>query len=308
MYTENPAKDAVLFCKALMSNQLAKAFPKWYFGITHRTGRGEKEEAASQIAEYFMKCFHDYRDRLGMSMGEFKEHLRNKAVLEFGPGDIPGVAFLLYAYGAETVQCVDRFPLSKLNRKNIDVYQHLLESLRGEDRRRGESAFVEKANPRSGLDPRVISYKVTKDGLSRAVDAFDLILSRAVLEHVNDLEQTMLDIKRSMKKNGTSLHKVDLRSHGLDRYTDYDFLTWPQHLYKMMYSHKGVPNRWRADKYRCLAQRAGLRIIKLEPTGAFDPKTLSPIHAKVAKKFRDVSIHELVWRGFWIHLEHDSRP
>ena len=36
----------------------------------------------------------------------------------------------------------------------------------------------------------------------------------------------MLDIQRSMKAGGLSVHQVDLKSHGLDRYVAFDFLTW----------------------------------------------------------------------------------
>lgn len=36
----------------------------------------------------------------------------------------------------------------------------------------------------------------------------------------------MLDIQRSMKAGGLSVHQVDLKSHGLDRYAAFDFLTW----------------------------------------------------------------------------------
>ena len=304
MYTENPAKDAVLFCKAFLSNQLARFAPKLYVNLTHQTGRGKKEGEALQVANYFIECFHDYRKCLNLNEEDFEYFLREKVVLEYGPGDILGMALLFYANGAESVHCVDRFPLSRLSKKNVEVYVHLLNLLDDEKRERAENAFKEKGNPESGFDEKAISYKVMRNGLSELNNKYDLIISRAVLEHVNDLKKTMLDIKCSMKVEGVSLHQVDLKSHGLDRYTDFDFLTWPKFIYDIMYSHKGFPNRFRVNAYREFAEKSGLKVKQLTPIGRLNQEKLDRIYLKVAKEFRPISPEELSWLGFWIYLEH----
>jgi hypothetical protein len=224
--------------------------------------------------------------------------------LEYGPGDILGIALLFYAYGAKSVHCVDRFPLSKLSSKNIQVYLHLLNSLDADKRARAENAFKEKGNPESGFNESAISYTITENGLSDATNTYDLIISRAVLEHVNVLDKTMRDIKQSLKLGGVSLHQVDLKSHGLDRYTDFDFLTWPTPIYNLMYSHKGYPNRLRVNYYRDLAEQSQLKVKQLTPTGQLDQSKVEKIHLKVAKEFRQTSVEELSWLGFWMYLEH----
>ena len=208
MYTENPGRDVVLFFNALFSNQLAKFAPKLYVNLTHQTGRGGGEEEASQVADYFIECFHDYLKQLVLSIGNVGSYMKGKVILEYGPGDILGLALLLYAHGAEMVHCVDRFPLSKLSVNNIKAYLHILNSLGKKERNRAESAFNENGNPESGFNENVISYKVTRNGLSGARNKFDLVISRAVLEHVNNLKETMLDIKWSLKVNGLSLERV----------------------------------------------------------------------------------------------------
>ncbi len=304
MYTENLGKDVILFCKAFLSNQLAKFAPKLYVNLTRQTGRGEGEREALQVASYFFECFYDYRKQLALDEEEFQSYLREKVILEYGPGDILGVALLFYAYGAKMVHCVDRFPLAKMSNKNIDVYVQLLNSLGEKERERAENAFNEKGDPESGFNVNAIRYKITRNGLSGAIKKYDLIISRAVLEHVNDLEKTMIDIMCSMKEGGISLHKVDLTSHGLDRYTDFDFLTWPNVIYRLMYSHKGFPNRWRVNKYKELAENSNLHVKELIPTGRLDQKKLNTIYLKLAKEFRHISLKELSWQGFWIYLEH----
>jgi hypothetical protein len=304
VYEKNLTKDVFLFVSAFFSNQLAKFAPKLYVNLTHQTGRGQSEEDTLQVANYFIRCFHDYRDQINLSEEEFSEYLKGGVVLEYGPGDILGVALLMYAYGAKKVHCVDRFPLSKLSNKNIKVYSYILNSLDDTRRDRAANAFKERGRPESGLNPKIISYKITENGLSDIRGEYDLVISRAVLEHVNSLEETMLDISRSMKAGGISIHQVDLKSHDLDRYAVFDFLTWPKVLYKLMYSHKGFPNRWRIDKYKELARSSNLHLRKLTPTGRIGQDEINIIYSKLAKEFMHISPEDLSWLGFWMILEH----
>lgn len=305
LYTENSAKDVLLFAKALFSNQLARIAPKLYVNLTHQTGRGEEGGDAKEVADYFIRCFHDYGEQLGLGEAEFSEYLAGKCILEYGPGDVLGVALLIYAHGARSVSCVDQFPLSSMSDKNVGIYAQILKSLDGACRKRADSAFLEIGNPASGFNPAAVSYTVTKNGLIGAKGEFDLIISRAVLEHVSNLEDTMRDIQQGMKTDGIAIHQVDLRSHGLDRYKTFDFMTWPTAIYKLMYSHKGFPNRWRVDKYRELAKRTNLRLSRLTPTDRVPVEDLKIIYSKLAREFGQVALDDLAWMGFWMVL--DSR-
>lgn len=304
MYTENAARDVLLFAKAFLSNQLARFSPGLYVRLTHQTGRGEGADNAAATAEYFVRCFHDYREQFGLDEPGFAEFLRGRKLLEYGPGDVLGVALLMYAHGAEHVTCVDQFALSSLSDTNLRIYRHLLQSLSGAPRQRADSAFREAGDPASGFRPEAIVYKVTGSGLSGAQAQYDLVISRAVLEHVNDLDATMRDIRRSLVPGGVSLHQVDLKSHGLDRYVPLDFLTWPSPVYRLMYGHKGFPNRWRVDRYRQLAEGAGLRMKHLSPTTLLEPEKVAAIHPQLAKEFAGISHQDLSWLGFWMLLEH----
>ncbi|MEW5818114.1 MAG: methyltransferase domain-containing protein, partial [Spirochaetota bacterium] len=185
------------------------------------------------------------------------------------------------------------------------VYHEIIHSLKDRARERACSAFIKYGNPQSGFDPGKIKYSITKKGLSGENNRYDLIISRAVLEHVNDLENTFLDVSRALKKVGVSIHQVDLRSHNLDRYKDYDFLTWSPLVYKLMYGYKGFPNRWRVDRYKELADKFRLKCLKLEPTEKLDPVKIKIIHPKLAKPFRRLDQDDISWLGFWMIMEHD---
>ncbi|MCB1902915.1 MAG: hypothetical protein KDI18_02175, partial [Gammaproteobacteria bacterium] len=93
------------------------------------------------------------------------------------------------------------------------------------------------------------------------------------------------------------------KSHGLDRYRDFDFLSWPQYLYKLMYSHKGFPNRWRVNKYLQLVEKSELKLVSITATGKLETKCINAIKDKLTSQFRSISTEELSWLGFWIILK-----
>src|SRR2546428_12973317 len=79
--------------------------------MTGHTGRGAAESSARQIADYFWSCFYDYFEILGIPASDIGRYLKGKTVLEYGPGDVPAVAVLMLAHGADAAVCVDRFEL-----------------------------------------------------------------------------------------------------------------------------------------------------------------------------------------------------
>lgn len=304
MNTVNPGKEVLHFARQVLANQVARFAPKVYAGLSRKTGRGDSCTDPAKTAYYFLRCFADYQEQLDLPRHGVADFLRGKEILEYGPGDTLCMALLFHAYGARRITCVDRFPLARLTANNIAIYRHLLEMLPAEPRARAGAAFNEHGVPASGFAPEAISYRVTRNGLAGKGGGYDLVISRAVLEHVNNLEETMRDIKRNLKPGGLAIHKVDLRSHGLDRHSEFDFLARRPLVYKLMYGHKGCPNRWRVNKYRELADKVGLRLRSLMPTGRLPPEKVRRIHAQAASRFGDISADEFSWLGFWMTLEH----
>lgn len=286
--------------KAALTNQLARFAPGLYMRLTGETGRGLGEESSGQAASYFRACFDDYFAKLGVAPSEISTFLTGKRLLEYGPGDLPGVALLMVAHGAEAVICVDRFPLMQLSEKNLAVINDLLSGLGTVERQRAESCFLRAGDPVSSFNPNRIRYRIAPSGLSGLRDEIDLVLSRAVLEHVNDLPATFADMHAAMKRDAIAIHQVDLKSHGLHQANPLDFLTWPDYLWRLMYSHKGVPNRLRVDAYRAILAQTGFDVISLEPTLLADLADMRAVRSALAAPFRHVSDEDLRWMGFWL--------
>lgn len=299
MYWVNPVADVKRMARAVLTDQVAWLAPSLYVRLTGQTGRGE-DEGVARTADYFRTCFDEYFQVPGMPSGQAAAYLDGKHVLEYGPGDLPGVALLMIAHGAQSVVCVDRFPLYRFSESCIQVLQNLLEALEHDQRKRAEQCFMRPGEPASGLNPQRIRYMVKPSGLSGLTDWADLIVSRAVLEHVNDLPATFMDMRDALRDNGIAVHQVDLKSHGLHRRTPLDFLTWPSPLWTLMYGHKGVPNRWRVDRYRQILAEVGLQTVTLQATTLAPPALIDEVRPYLARPFRELSNEDLSWLGFWL--------
>lgn len=287
--------------KAIASNQLARFAPALYVKLTKQTGRGDAvSETPQDIADYFFRCLDDYAEKLNLSRDDLASFLLDKEILEYGPGDLPGVALLLVSMGAKRVSCVDRFPLVKLDSKSIEVIHRLEACLPDGQKPRFRECFTDFGKPTMRLNHNRVSYVISPDGLSGLVNSADVVISRAVLEHVNNIEATFDDMLKAMKPGALAIHQVDLKSHGLHRSNPLDFLAYPSWLWSLMYSHKGVPNRWRIGRYREILSGLPLNILELSPTATYSSELVGAIHGKLAKPFSESPPSDLAWQGFWL--------
>jgi SAM-dependent methyltransferase len=286
--------------QATLTNQIARFAPALYVELTGQTGRGAEEIHLGTVGDYFRECFEDYFEQLHVPLPQRTEFLRGKRILEYGPGDVPGVAMLMVAHGADQAICVDRFPMVRMSPKNIEIVKLMLEALEGTARERAEECLKQPAHPEAGFDARRIEYLVQPSGLSGLNSEIDLVISRAVLEHVNDLPASFRDMYAALKPGGVAIHLVDLKSHGLHRDNPLDFLTWPAWLWSMMYSAKGVPNRLRVDAYRDAVRDSGFQLIDMKPTAIAAREDVDAVRPRLASRFKELSDEDLSWLGFWL--------
>ncbi len=207
-------------------------------GATHR--RFSREDSLAYIDE----VFEDY-----LAYGDLgREDIFGARVLELGPGDNLGVALRFLARGADRVVGTDRFLPIRDPTQEREIYSALVARLPPEERRRvapvaerGTGAFEEV-----GL--ALLAETPIEDAPAILGAAqFDLIVSRAVLEHVHDLERAFEAMDQLLVGGGLMIHKVDLRDHGL--FTDgghnsLTFLTLSDRVYRWMGEESaGLPNR-----------------------------------------------------------------
>jgi len=287
--------------RAVATNQMARLAPTAYLRLTGQTGRGDgASESPEDIAAYFRQCVADYLVFAGVPAEQAADYFAGKTVVEYGPGDFPGVAVLMLVAGAHKVYAVDRFAMVRLSEKNVGVWHALVAYMDDAQKQRARALLNNPLQPAEGFRREAIEYVVRPHGFSGLLAQADLAISRAVLEHVDDLPGTFADMLAALKPGGVAMHQVDLKSHGLHRSNPLDFLAWPNWLWSLMYSHKGVPNRWRLDTYRRILQALPVLEPRLEPTLRASTAEVAAVRRVLSPTFRDLADDDLACLGMWV--------
>jgi SAM-dependent methyltransferase len=217
----------------------------------HGSGATHAQYSVEASVAYVQGVVADYL-RYG---GVDESFIGGKRFLEVGPGDNLGVAITLLAKGAEQVTCFDRFRPLADDRRNTVIYRRLYESFAEDERRRLDDILKFHSNGEVEFDTAHLHCRY---GLAieawNPVAEFDVVLSRAVLEHVFDLDRAWHAMAKALKPDGQMWHKVDLRHHGFfGQFHPLYFLTVNDRLWRLISSPDPTLNRRRRSDFRRLA-------------------------------------------------------
>ena len=219
----------------------------------HYSGATHSRVDIEGSVRYIHAVAQDYLHYAGVD----DDFLHGKRILEIGPGDNLGVGLLLLARGAASYVAVDRFQPQADDHKNQLIYRRLYDELSTAEKAR-TADVVKAANNGATLagDRLSAHYNCSIEGLKERIaeSEFDVILSRAVLEHVYDLDAAWENMVGLLSPTGQMWHKVDFRNH--DFYNEFHplrFLTVPRHIWRCVSQPDPTLNRHRLDKYKMLS-------------------------------------------------------
>ncbi len=252
------AKAKSLLDKWPTAKALAYVADDARWGLRQRLGRIQSESGSTHYAipieqsvNYLEEVFNDYR-----TYGAF-DHL-DGAAAEVGPGDNAGIALLLQSAGCKTVDLVDRFR----SRRNVDQQRRIYQALaarRGIQVAWGEVGWADECLPgiswRIGSSAEAYFAQRAHEGTL----GYDLIVSRAALEHLYDPLGAIRSMAACLRPGGRMVHKVDFRDHGMftPAHSELTFLRFPGPLHRQMTRRSGRPNRVLLHRYRDLATELG---------------------------------------------------
>ena len=240
-------------------------------------------------------------------------------VLELGPGDNVGLALRFVASGAREVVTLDRFEIGRDPARERGIYDEVIARLP-----KGEAARARTAlEPSAGLLRSItgLGAEAALEVLER--ESFDLILSVAVLEHVDDLDASFDAMDALLRPGGLMLHQVDFRDHGMfsgGGQHPLTFLTIGERTWRAMTSGWGGPNRRLIDYYRVKLAELGYdaRLLvsevlgveeHLEPCDVLEDelsvtdeqrRSIARIRDRLQPEFRDLPDEDLVPEGVFV--------
>ena len=87
------------------------------------------KKSISQSIEYIDHVFEDYLDYSPLTIRD----LKNKSILEIGPGDNLGVAIKFIMSGALNVICLDKFHIERDIERELKLYQELRKTFKNKN-------------------------------------------------------------------------------------------------------------------------------------------------------------------------------
>ncbi len=307
-----PLLSFVILAKLALQNLVA-----W----TKRSGKTEWVCAigdfnANERARYAKEVFDDYFNFSGIS-----KNLSGKRVLEIGPGESLSVGILCLANGAKSVTAIDRFP-SLLNRKQqSEIYKALIQNEKNIET--GQFLNLIDNDFKISADKMDYIPFVPLEELDKtlAPGQFDIILSRAVLEHIYDLDLAFSSMNNLLAPGGVMIHEVDFRDHAI--FTSYNlhpltFLTFSKKIWKVATHWLGAPNRKLENYFRQLLNHYGFsyKIFKILAVGSEKKfhaeslelgkthddsqlKLVESIKPKLAAEYKSLSNEDLLTSGIF---------
>ena len=249
-------KDIKFILKKIIKNQ--KRFLKSKLGNhISNVGATHKSKLVKESIDYVNDVFDDY-----LQYGKLDStDLKDKVILEIGPGDNFGNALLFLVHGAKKVYLLDKFYSERNQEQQYRIYKRLRENLTKEQQSKFDVALIFSKNSFEFNKEKIeyiYGYGIEDKKNTLPKNYFDIIVSRAVIQEISNTVKVFKKMHRLLKMNGLMLHKIDLRDYGtFSKYKKHQLgsLQFNSFVYKLMTNHSGLPNRRRINHYRNLLKQ-----------------------------------------------------
>ncbi len=235
-----------------------------------------------------------------------KPPLEEWEALEIGPGSDLGTGMIMLGEGLRSYRAIDVHPL--LKKTSRELHHGICELVAAQTKcpesvlRTELEKFEAGEEGRLGYihDPRLRLEKFGED-------RFDLFLSHAAFEHLEDVPGTIAGLTRLAHKNAIMVCEIDLQTH-----TRWIREVDPLNIYRYRdaiyhaFSFSGIPNRVRPDEYMEALVKQGWRDIRFFPRRVLPAEYVERVHSTLAPRFRNDQEH-LAWLSVVICARYGGR-
>lgn len=243
---------------------------------------------ALRCAEYDINVVENWLKQLTnyQPTKDINNFIKNKTVLELGPGSDLGIGLYLLSRGAEKYYAVDVYDMASAN--SPDFYNVFFSHLENKNIETGwlkEELTLTQKGERNKLN--FICNKNFDIVEALGGEKIDLVFSNAAFEHFNDVAKTIEDVTKTTSANAILVLSVDLITHSrwIRAKDPNNIYRYPQWLYKLL-TTKSSPNRVRPYEFEEILKKNGWKNIVIVP---LDEQKNDPYNSNKSlnKRFRD---------------------
>jgi SAM-dependent methyltransferase len=210
--------------------------------------------------------------------------IKNKVLLEIGPGINFGSVLILACHGAR-VMVSDRF-LTPWDDEYHPRFYGLLRDWVSRNIPVADTSALDSLLSLNGYPEDAIRLHFTPlENLEGIEDgSVDVVFSNAVLEHVVSPQNSFQQLARITRASGYGFHQVDFRDHR-DMKRPLEFLLMEDNKFAREFEkcHGECGNRWRHWEYLALFSRAGFEVLDFSPNMFADEDYLRSFMSRIRK-------------------------
>lgn len=237
--------------------------------------------------------------------------LKDRVIVEIGPGGNLGNALILAVAGAQRVYCVDNYRHVDFQSRLASFYRRLVDRILDDPSAAlsGVMDSVSTERIRAALDDVItcgadtIAFNEERirylapceaEAIPLPDASVDVVFSQAVLEHVRQPAQVCREFARVLRPGGWTSHVIDLRDH-FDA-SGLQMLRYPRWLWELMSSHShGHVNRARAPHFESYFRDSGFELLRSDATEKLP--NASALLGRVDEEFSGLSVDQLAIVG-----------
>ena len=255
-------------------------------GGMDRGGQNWSNRSVASHAAHVVEIFRDMRAAIG--------DVNGLTGAELGPGDDVAVAYCFLKAGAKKMYTVERFASVKLDERAIALFRAVDLLLEGLDGAQADS-IATLHRGQVVLDPALLEHRVGQFEACGLPEPVDFIYSNDVMEHVDDPAKIFRCAFDALRPSGVFVNNIDLAGHNAfsNASQPLDFLTCPDWLWTLMFSHVVTTNRVRYGEFLRCARAAGFHVAKEDVLVRADPAYLSRVRPALLDRYGSLTEDDL---------------
>jgi SAM-dependent methyltransferase len=215
---------------------------------------------------YDLKVVEEWLSHLKAYTGT-QGSVRNKSVLELGPGSDLGVGLYLLAKGAAQYNACDVNDL--MHAVPESFYAALIDRIGAREGAANSGplqAEIEAARSGNASRLRLVVREDFDLVAAFGADSIDVVFSQAAFEHFDDMARTVEQLSIVCKPGATLVAEIDLKTHSrwIRDKDPNNIYRYPDALYQAFW-FRGIPNRLRPYQYRDIFEAHGWTDVTITP-------------------------------------------
>jgi SAM-dependent methyltransferase len=218
-------------------------------------------EYDTNVVEHWLSHLHKYTK---MNINDF---IKEKNVLELGPGSDLGIGLCLIAKGCSQYNACD---VNNLIESTPDsFYEYFFKKLENMDNKIDINFLQNQLTEAQKGNASRLNYIVSEDFdliSTFGEETIDVVFSQAAFEHFDNINATISQLSSVCKTGAILVTEIDLMTHSrwIRDKDPNNIYRYPNFVYNAFW-FKGIPNRVRPFQYKDALERCGWTDISITP-------------------------------------------